>query len=72
MLQFLSSIKTKNAVLMRDSSVLLFPHEIIIVSNYQQIRNKFSFLMSSDNVIGGNKDQDLKDREKKANKIVDG
>lgn len=28
--------------------------------------------MSSDNIIGGNKDQDLKEREKKANKIVDG
>lgn len=47
---------------MRDSPVLLFQHDIIKVSNYQQIRNKFSFLMSSDNVIGGNRDQDLKDR----------
>lgn len=62
MLQFLSSIKTKNPTLMRDSPVLLFQHDIIKVSNYQQIRNKFSFLMSSDNVIGGNRDQDLKDR----------
>lgn len=62
MLQFLSSLKIRNAPLLRDSPVLLFQNEMIKVSNYQQIRNKYSFLLSSENLLGGDKDFDLKDR----------
>lgn len=42
------------------------------VSNYQQIRNKYSFLTSGENMIGDLKDLDIKERERKAMKIVDG
>jgi hypothetical protein len=71
-LEFLGSIKVKSAAQVRDSSIFLFQYDILKVNKYQQIRNKYSFLSSQENIVGGDKDVDLKDREKKAFKIVDG
>ncbi len=68
----MGSIKNKSSQTVRDSSIFLFQGEILKVINYQQIRNKYSFLASSENMIGDWKDSDIKDREKKAVKIVDG
>ena len=71
-LEFLSSIKNRSTPLVRDSSIFLFPNEVLKVLNYQQVRNKYSYLASNENMIGDMKDLDIKDREKKACKIVDG
>ena len=72
LLQFLSSIKIKNSLPVRDSTIFLFPNETIKVSKYTQIKQKYSYLNSNDNILGGDIDNDLRDREKKARKIVEG
>ena len=71
-LEFLASLKSKGTQVVRDSPIFIFPSDIIKISNYQQIRNKYAFLTTAENVLGDGKDPDLKDREKKASKIVDG
>jgi len=72
LLQFLSSIKIKNSLPVRDSTIFLFPNETIKVSKYTQIKQKYSYLNSNDNILGGDIDNDLRDREKKARRIVEG
>ena len=42
------------------------------VPKYSQIRSKYSFLLFQENIIGGQLDNDLREREKKAQKIADG
>lgn len=71
-MQFLSSIKIKQSLVVRDSEIFIFQQDILKVSKYSQIRQKYLFLNSPDNVIGADMDSDLKDREKKAKKIVEG
>lgn len=44
LLQFLSSIRTKGAVLVRDSEIFVFQTEVIKVQKYTQLRQKYSFL----------------------------
>jgi hypothetical protein len=68
----LSSIKIKNSLPVRDSTIFLFPNETIKVSKYTQIKQKYSYLNSNDNILGGDIDNDLRDREKKARRIVEG
>jgi len=72
LLQFLSSIKIKNSLPVRDSTIFLFPNETIKVSKYTQIKQKYSYLNNNDNILGGDIDNDLRDREKKARRIVEG
>jgi hypothetical protein len=77
LLQFLSSLKisTKEQFGIRSSreeKIFLFKENLIPVSTYQQLRNKYAFLMQSENLLGDLKDTDIKDRERKAMKIVDG
>lgn len=72
LLQFLSSIKIKQSLAVRDSEIFIFQQDILKVSKYSQIRQKYLFLNSPDNVVGADMDSDLKDREKKAKKIVEG
>jgi hypothetical protein len=72
LLQFLSSIKTKSGLTLRDSSIFLFPNEVVKVSKYTQIRQKYGFLNNPDNILGGYMDNDLREREKKARRIVEG
>ena len=72
LLEFLSSIKSKIGIKIRDSPIFLFPEETVKVSKYQQIKSKFNFLLFQENIIGGELDNDLRDREKKAKKISDG
>lgn len=61
-LQFLVSFRNKSLPIVRDSTVFLFPCDIIKTANYQQIRNKYAFLASQENLIGDGRDVDLKDR----------
>lgn len=72
LLQFLSSIKIKNSLPVRDSTIFLFPNETLKISKYTQIKQKYSFLNNIDNILGADMDNDLRDREKKARKIVEG
>lgn len=72
MLQFLASIKTKNNNLVRDGQGYLFREDTIKTLRYPQIRAKYSFLLVPDNIIGQGRDLDLKDRERRAKRIVDG
>lgn len=58
--------------MVRDSEIFIFQQDILKVSKYSQIRQKYLFLNSPDNVIGADMDSDLKDREKKSKKIVEG
>lgn len=62
LLQFLTSIKTKNSLPVRDSTIFLFPNEIYKVAKYAQIRQKYAFLNNPDNILGGDIDNDLRDR----------
>ena len=72
LLQFLSSIKIKNSLQSRDSSIFLFPTETLKTSKYTQLKQKYSFLANPANIIGSDIDSDLRDRERKARKIVEG
>jgi hypothetical protein len=72
LLEFLCSIKPKINLAVRDSSIFLFPQEVLKVSKYSTIRQKYSFLTNPDNVLGSDMDNDLREREKKAKKIVEG
>ena len=72
MLEFLSSIKSKIGIKVRDSPIFLFPEETVKVPKYQQLKSKYSFLLFQENVVGGDLDNDLREREKKAKKIADG
>jgi hypothetical protein len=56
----------------RESSIFLFPDDIVRVARYSQIRSKFAFLLHPENIIGAEFDTDLREREKKARKIADG
>jgi hypothetical protein len=56
----------------RDSEIFIFQQDILKVSKYSQVRQKYLFLNSPDNVVGADMDSDLKDREKKAKRIVEG
>jgi hypothetical protein len=62
MLEFLSSIKAKINLMVRDSSIFLFPQEVLKVSKYSQVRQNYSFLSNPDNLLGGDMDNDLKER----------
>jgi hypothetical protein len=46
MLEFMASIKIKSSIGVRDSPIFLFPNDILKVSKYPQIRNKYSFLQA--------------------------
>ena len=72
MLQFLASIKGKNTTVVRDGQGYLFREDTVKTLKYPQIRAKYSFLLALDNVIGQGRDIDLKDRERRAKRIVDG
>jgi hypothetical protein len=72
LLQFLSSVKLKGALLVRDSEIFLFQHEVLKVPKYTQLRQKYACLNSAENILGGDMDSDLKEREKKAKRIVEG
>lgn len=72
LLEFLNSIKTRTATTVRDSPVFLFPTDVLKVSKYAQVKIKYSFLASVDNIMGSELDQDTREREKKAKKISDG
>ncbi len=61
-LQFLVSFRNKSLPILRDSPVFLFPSDVIKTANYQQIRNKYAFLTSQENLIGDGRDIDLKER----------
>jgi hypothetical protein len=60
LLQFLSSIKIRNAPLVRDSEIFIFQYEVVKVPKYTQLRQKYSFLNNPENIIGGEMDADLK------------
>jgi hypothetical protein len=42
------------------------------VPKYTQLKQKFAFLNQPENILGGDMDSDLKEREKRARKIVEG
>lgn len=44
LLQFLSSIRVKGALLVRDSEIFVFQNEVVKVQKYTQLRQKYSFL----------------------------
>ena len=44
LLQFLSSIRAKGALLVRDSEIFVFQNEVVKVQKYTQLRQKYSFL----------------------------
>lgn len=44
LLQFLSSIRVKGALLVRDSEIFVFQSEVVKVQKYTQLRQKYSFL----------------------------
>jgi hypothetical protein len=46
----------------RDSLIFLFPNETLKVGKYTQLRQKYSFLLNAENILGGDLDNDLKDR----------
>lgn len=59
----MASIKPKNTEFKaRDSKAFVFQYDLLKVMKYQQIRNKFAFLMSQENVLGCDKDVEFKDR----------
>lgn len=60
LLQFLSSIKVKNALAVRDSEIFVFQTEVLKVPKYTQLRQKYAFLNQPENIIGGDMDSDLK------------
>ena len=70
LLQFLSSIRPKGAPLIRDSEIFLFQTEALRVAKYTQLKQKYAFLNQPENILGGDMDSDLKDREKRAKRIV--
>ena len=59
-------------ITVRDSSCFLFKTEVVKVSKYSALRQKYLYLNHGDNLIGGDCDSDyyLKDRDKKAKKIT--
>ena len=59
-MQFLSSIKIKNSLVVRDSDIFVFQNEIVKVPKYTQLRQKYSFLNNAENIIGGDMDSDLR------------
>lgn len=61
-MQFLSSIKIKNSLVVRDSEIFVFQNEIVKVPKYTQLRQKYSFLNGLENIIGGDMDNDLRER----------
>ena len=60
LLEFMSSIKMRTAIKVRDSTSFLFPEDLLRVPRYQQIRSKYSFLLFQDNLLGGDLDSDTK------------
>lgn len=47
LLEFLSSIKSKIGIKVRESPIFLFPEDTVKVLKYQQLRAKYSFLLSN-------------------------
>ena len=70
LLQFLCSIKARIDITVRDSPIFLFKTDVVKATKYSALRQKYAFINNPDNIIGGEFDSDLKDREKKARKIV--
>ena len=60
LLEYLSSLKSKIGIKVRDSPIFMFPEEIVKVSKYQQIRAKYSFLLFVENIVGNDFDSDLR------------
>lgn len=53
LLEYLSSLKSKSGIKMRDSPIFMFPEDTVKTTKFQQIRSKYSFLLMQENIVGG-------------------
>ena len=71
-LDYLTRIKSVTGVRHKQLTIYMFPEEVISVPKFSEMKVRFDFLNSPDNLGSRDKDALYREKEKKAKKLIEG